>query len=201
MRSSVGLRKLPSLFGLRSRLSVVLTVRACASLQALERQDGVRHALAVADAAFAAHFDFEDASRSVLRRSTMVTSRNCKPCGLVGPQAGVGHEQHVVVQLLARPLPALLGRLLRPVGAWPCKASCIPPAKTTPGARFCRIPEMARTGRGGIAASRAGWLFSAPGGGHDFLMHACCAPAACPISLHRSACRSDGCGTPAPVPE
>ena len=67
--------------------------------QPLKRHDGPTGAFAIADAAFAAHFDFKDGftGRGVLDDRHVAIFEAAR---LVRPQAGVGHEQDIVVKLL-----------------------------------------------------------------------------------------------------
>jgi hypothetical protein len=68
-------------------------------------------ALAVAGAALAAHLDFQDRFLGglVLDDGDVTVF---EALGLVGAQASVGHEQHVVVQLLVVVAVVLLLRIL-----------------------------------------------------------------------------------------
>ena len=71
--------------------------------QPLERAHGAAHALAVADAALAAHLDLKD------RLAAPLVLDDChvpelKAPRFIGPQAGVGREQNVIVKLFAIPI-------------------------------------------------------------------------------------------------
>ena len=86
--------------------------RTKSRFQPLERAHGAGHALAVADAALAAHLDLKDrlTGRVVLDDRHVA---ELKAAGFIGPQAGVGHEQHVIVKLFALPFVARLSGLVR----------------------------------------------------------------------------------------
>ena len=92
--------------------ALVRARRAEPGLQSLERAHGAGHALAVADAALAAHLDLKDrlAARVVFDDGHVP---ELKAPRFVGPQAGVGREQHVVVKLFGFPFVARLLRLVR----------------------------------------------------------------------------------------
>ncbi len=79
-----------------------------------EGQDGTGHALAVAGAAFAADLYLKNGLAAVAVFHDFYVAK-FKPVGLVGTQAGVTHEQHVVVHLLAFPIPtsAIVRRFFR----------------------------------------------------------------------------------------
>ena len=76
-------------------------------------RDRAGHAFAIANTAFAANFDFEDAfARRFIGNDGDVSKFEAG--GFVRPQAGVGHEKNVVVQVLARRFPAWILRVLSP---------------------------------------------------------------------------------------
>ena len=107
-------------------------LRLVALPQPLKGHDCAGHAFAVTDTALAAHFDFEDAfARCFIGNDGNVSKFEAG--GLVRPQAGVGHEQNVVVQVLARLFHTRFFRLLGPLARALRIAACIPRAKTTPG--------------------------------------------------------------------
>jgi hypothetical protein len=76
--------------------------------QALVGPHGARHALAIADAALAAHLDLKDAltGRLVFHDRDVAVLKIVRH-GLVGPKTRVGHEQHVIVNLLRVPRMAV----------------------------------------------------------------------------------------------
>lgn len=83
--------------------------------ESLIGDNGARHALAVADASFAPHLDFEDpfACRIVLDDFDVSMF---EIFGFVGTKAGVGHEQDIVMHLFGVPSVIFAKGLLR-VGA------------------------------------------------------------------------------------
>src|SRR5262249_54041530 len=70
--------------------------------QTLVGRDSVGRALAVADATLAAHLDFENAVAAAIVLSNGDIAM-LKVFRLVRPQARVGKEKNVVVELLCRP--------------------------------------------------------------------------------------------------
>ncbi len=86
--------------------------RTESGFQSLKRAHSAAHALAVADTALAAHLDFKD------RLTARVVFNDChvpelKAPRFIGPEAGVGREQHVIVKLFAFPFEARLLGLMR----------------------------------------------------------------------------------------
>ena len=73
--------------------------RNVARLQPLERAHGAGHALAVADAALAAHLDLQDRfSAGIVLDDGHVPELQARR--FIRPQAGIGHEQDEVMKLL-----------------------------------------------------------------------------------------------------
>ena len=81
-------------------------------LQSLERAHGARHALAVADTALAAHFNFKD---GLVAGVVLDDGRvpELQAAGLVRPQAGIGREKDKVVKLFRFPFVAVVPGLVR----------------------------------------------------------------------------------------
>jgi hypothetical protein len=83
-----------------------------AALLVSQRAHRAGHAFAIADAALAAHFNLQDRLAEILAVNDRDITEFKAP-RLVGPQAGIDREQHIVVKLLRFPLEALLLRLVR----------------------------------------------------------------------------------------
>jgi hypothetical protein len=80
--------------------------------QPLKGHDCAGHTFAVTHTALAAHFDFEDAfARCFIGDDGNVSKFEAG--GLVRPQAGVGHKQNVIVELLSQPFPMRTCRTFR----------------------------------------------------------------------------------------
>jgi hypothetical protein len=78
----------------------------------LEGTHSTAHALAIADPALSAHFDLQDR----LTAGLVVNDGDVpelKSPRFVGPQAGIGREQHIIVKLFRFPFEARLLRLMR----------------------------------------------------------------------------------------
>ena len=121
-RRAAVLRPLPLADGARA---VALSGSRPAGQQTLIRPHGARHAFAIADAALAAHFDFQNplAGRVVLDDLHVAV---LKVLGFVGPKAGVCHEQDEVVNLFGVPLKWSLKACAHIRGS-PRRAACILP--------------------------------------------------------------------------
>ena len=104
-------------------------------------------------------------SRRCRASSTIFTSRNCRRMRLVRPQAGVDHEQHEVVQLLASVLPLLVLRVARAFARRRVELLVFLGREPSAMRRYCPKSCRARKGSGRRQSSRAVRRFSAPGAG------------------------------------
>ena len=75
--------------------------------QALVWPDGTRHVLAESDTLFATYFNFKnDFPCGFVLNNLHVTV--LQVLGLIGPEAGIGQKQHVIVHLLGIPLEVIV---------------------------------------------------------------------------------------------
>jgi hypothetical protein len=91
---------------------VVCARRTEPHFQWLEGPHSAGHALAVADTALAAHFDLKDGLTAGFVFDDGHVPK-LKAAGFIGPQAGVGREQNIVVKLFRFPLEARLLGFMR----------------------------------------------------------------------------------------
>ena len=96
-------------------LALPAAIRLCwfgAIAQALVGPNSTRHALAKPNASFATHFYFKNGlTRGIVLDDRYVTV--LQVFGLIGPEAGIGEEQDVVVNLLGIPLVVVMEGLTR----------------------------------------------------------------------------------------
>jgi hypothetical protein len=81
-------------------------------LKPFERQHRARHALAIADAAFAANLNFKNGFVKAVIVDDLRVSKLKLP-GFIGPEAAVDHEQDESMELFAPAFVSDLARFLR----------------------------------------------------------------------------------------